>query len=234
MAKNKKKVSQIYLLIKGIVGFFYPHMNVVGEENLPEGEAILVGNHAQLHGPIISELYLPGSHVTWCAGEMMEWKEVSDYAYRDFWSGKPRYIRWCYRLLSYLITPLAVCIFNNANTIGVYHDARILSTFKKTVQHLTEGDRVVIFPEQAKPYNPILCAFQDKFIDVAKLYHKRTGKELSFVPMYIAPRLKTVYLGKPIAYCSENKPEQERSRISSCLMEQITEMAVSLPLPCSP
>jgi len=227
---NEKKTSWAFRFIKGMVRFFYPKMELVGAEHLPEEPAILVGNHAQMNGPIASELYAPGKHVTWCAGEMMQWKEVPAYAYRDFWSGKPKWSRWFYKILSYIITPLSVCVFNNANTIGVYHDTRLVSTFKNTIAKLQEGAHVVIFPEHAVPYNHIVCEFQDRFIDVAKLYYKRTGKELAFVPLYIAPALKRMYLGKPIRFCAANPMEEERSRICAYLMEQITEIACSLPV----
>lgn len=207
----------------------YPRMSVEGIENLPDEPVIVVGNHTQMNGPICCELYFPIDRYTWCAGEMMHLKEVPAYAFQDFWSRKPRYIRWFYRVLSYIIAPLSVCVFNNAQTIGVYHDARVMTTFKQTVKRLQEGASIVIFPEHDVPYNHIICAFQNRFIDVAKLYHKRTKKELSFVPMYIAPSLKKMYLGKSIRFCADNPMEVERERIAEYLMQQITEIAVSLP-----
>ena len=225
----KQKTSSIYRGIKWLVRVCYPRMEVVGAENLPEGPAVIVGNHAQMNGPIACELYLPGEHDTWCAGEMMNLKEVPAYAYRDFWSQKPWYSRWFYRLLSYVIAPLSVCVFNNANTIGVYHDSRIISTFKNTVKRLQAGSRVVIFPEHDAPYNQILCEFQDRFIDVAKMYHKRTGRELEFVPLYLAPRRKAMYLGKPVRFRADAPLEEERQRICQYLMEEITAMACALP-----
>lgn len=225
----KQKTSSIYRGIKWLVRVCYPRMEVVGTENLPEGPAVIVGNHAQMNGPIACELYLPGEHDTWCAGEMMNLKEVPAYAYRDFWSQKPWYSRWFYRLLSYVIAPLSVCVFNNANTIGVYHDSRIISTFKNTVKRLQAGSRVVIFPEHDAPYNQILCEFQDRFIDVAKMYHKRTGRELEFVPLYLAPRRKAMYLGKPVRFRADAPLEEERQRICQYLMEEITAMACALP-----
>lgn len=225
----KQKTSSIYRGIKWLVRVCYPRMEVVGAENLPEGPAVIVGNHAQMNGPIACELYLPGEHDTWCAGEMMNLKEVPAYAYRDFWSQKPWYSRWFYRLLSYVIAPLSVCVFNNANTIGVYHDSRIISTFKNTVKRLQAGSRVVIFPEHDAPYNQILCEFQDRFIDVAKLYYKKTGRALSFVPLYIAPKLKTMYFGNPIQFAPDAPIAEERRRICDYLMQEITEIAVSLP-----
>ncbi|MBE5867698.1 MAG: hypothetical protein E7293_01865 [Lachnospiraceae bacterium] len=226
---NDKKVSLMYRIIKWLVKLFYPKTEVVGAENLPGEPAMIVGNHAQMNGPIVCELYFPVERYTWCAGQMMHLKEVPAYAFEDFWSQKPKYIRWFYKILSYLIAPLAVCVFNNANTIGVYRDARIMSTFKETISKLQEGASIVVFPEQDEAYNHIICNFQERFIDIAKLYYKRTGKELSFVPMYIAPGLKKMYLGKPIRYQAANPIGQETRRICDYLMKEITEIACSLP-----
>ena len=112
----------LYKVIKGAVKLVYPRITVEGMENLPEGACIIVGNHAQMNAPIACELYFPGTHYTWCAQEMMHLKEVPPYAYKDFWSGKPKSVRWIFKIASYLIAPLAVCVFNNANCIGVYRD----------------------------------------------------------------------------------------------------------------
>lgn len=227
---ENKKISPLYKIIKGFVRLFYPKIEVVGVENLPEEPAIIVGNHTKMNGPIACELYFPVNRYTWCAGEMMHMEEVPAYAFQDFWSHKPKYIRWFYKLLSYVIAPLSVCVFNNANTIGVYHDTRVISTFKNTVTKLQEGASIVIFPEHDVEYNHIICEFQDRFIDVAKLYYKRTGREIDFVPLYIAPALKKMYLGRPIRFCAANPMDQERRRICDYLMKEITDIACALPL----
>ena len=226
---EEKKLSLLYRILKGLVWLFYPKLEVVGTENLPNEAAIIVGNHTQMNGPIAAELYCPGKHYTWCAGQMMHLKDVPEYAFRDFWSQKPRYTHGFYKLLSYIIAPLSVLVFNSANTIGVYHDSRIISTFRDTVKRLQEGNHVVIFPEYDVKYNHILYAFQDRFIDVAKLYYRKTGKEVAFVPLYIAPKLKKMYLGKPIRFCATNPIDEERNRIRDYLMNEITEIACSLP-----
>lgn len=226
---KKRKDRWLYLAIKWCVKTLYPKIRVEGLENLPEDGAIIVGNHCKMNGPISSELYAPGKHYTWCTGEMLELKAVPKYAYEDFWSGKPKWCRPFYKLLSYMIAPLSVCVFNNAETIGVYHDARIISTFRQTVKALQEGANVVIFPEHNEPYDHIISHFQEKFIDVAKLCYKRTGKTVSFVPMYLAPALKTMYLGKPVVFRPEAPMEEERTRIAGELMAAVSSMAQSLP-----
>ena len=226
---EEKKTSFLYKIIKGLVWLFYPKMKVMGAEKLTDEPCIIVGNHTQMNGPIAAELYCPGKHYTWCAGEMMHLKDVPEYAFRDFWSQKPRWTHPGYKLLSYIIAPLSVCVFNNANTIGVYHDTRLMGTFKNTAKRLQEGNHIVIFPEHDVKYNHILYEFQDRFIDVAKLYYKKTGRALSFVPLYIAPKLKTMYFGNPIQFAPDAPIAEERRRICDYLMQEITEIAVSLP-----
>ena len=230
MAKDKtKKASPLYKIVKWLVWLFYPKMKVVGAKNLPDEPVIIVANHCQMNGPIACELYFPGNRYTWCAGQMMNIKEVPAYAYEDFWSQKPRLSRPFYRALSYIIAPLASFVLGRANTIAVYHDSRVITTFRTTVSKLSEGASVVIFPEHDVKYNNIIYEFQDKFIDIARLYYKRTGKKLSFVPLYIAPKLKSMHLGKPIRFSAEAPIDEERRRVCEYLMLEITDIARSLP-----
>ena len=94
---------------------------------------------------------------------------------------------------------------------------------------LEKGNHIVVFPEHDKPHNHIVCDFQDRFIDIARLYYRRTKKELTFTPMYIAPALRQMHIGKPITFNSSEPIEQERERIKKYLMDEITNIACSLP-----
>ncbi len=227
---NKTRSYPLYRFIKFWVRTFYPKTEVVGTENLPEGPCLIVGNHSQMHGPISCELYFPGDRYTWCAGEMMHLKEVPAYAFQDFWSKKPKSVRWFYKLLSYIIAPFSVCVFNNANTIGVYHDNRVLSTFKTTAKALEEGSSVIVFPECCDEYNHIVHRFRENFVDIAKLYCKRSGKALPFVPLYICPELNKMVIGKPVFYDPQRTPAEQKDEICRYLMDTITELARALPV----
>ena len=226
---EQKKKPWLFRVIKYLVRVFYPKMELLGLENLPDEPCAIIGNHTQLHGPIATELYFPNNCYTWCAAPMMKLKEVPAYAYKDFWSQKPKSVRPFFKLVSYIIAPLSVLIFNNARTIAVYRDNRILSTFRESIAKLKDGNNIIIFPEQDKKHNHIVYNFQEGFVDIARLYYKRTGKELSFVPLYIAPNLKSMYLGKPIKFCADTPIAEERRRICDYLMNEITDIAESLP-----
>lgn len=219
----------MFKIIRWLVWFFYPKIKVYGLENVPKENAVIVGNHTQLHGPIICELYAPENCYTWCASEMMEFTKVPGYAFKDFWSQKPKYLHPFFKVLSYIITPLSVFIFNRAKTVPVYKNMKIMSTFKTSVKLLNEGKNLVIFPEHDVKYNNIVYDFQENFVDVAKLYFKKSGKKISFVPLYIAPKLKSMYFGKPVLFNPEADIKTEKVRICNYLKEEITKIAVDLP-----
>lgn len=230
MSQNKKKKpSTLFRIVRWLVWLFYPKIKIVGTENLPDEPCIIVGNHAQMNGPIIGEIHFPGKRLIWCVGDMLHLRDVPLYAFQDFWSEKPKWTHWFYKIASYIIAPLSVFLMSNARTIGVYHDTRILSTFKATVAGLKDKANIIIFPEHNVKYNHILYEFTTGFVEVARLYYKKTGREVSFVPMYNAPKLKGTYLGKPIKFNAMNPIEEEKKRISEYLMNEITAIAESLP-----
>ena len=220
---------KFYRLIYRVIWRLFPKYTLHGTENLPEEPCVLVGNHCQMYGPIAAELYLERPHFIWCIGEMMNRKEVPAYAFKDFWSMKPRAVRWFYKLLSYAIAPLAEYVFTHAHTIPVYHDARVMTTFRASMEKLNTGADIVIFPEKAEAYNGILWQFQEHFADLAKLYHRRTGKAVCFVPVYTAPRLGSIYFGEPVRYDPEAQEDKERARICKAMMEGVSDLASALP-----
>ena len=223
-----KKPPLVFTVGKKIVDWVYPDIRTVGE--LPDGPVVYVANHCQLNGPLCCELHLPGENYLWGAGAMFTLKEVPEYAFTDFWSFKPKWTHPWFKLCSYLIAPLSVLIFNYCHTIPVYRDARIISTFKQSLDRLTAGASVVIFPEQNIKHNHIVYDFQDKFIDLARLYYKKTGQALRFVPLYIAPKLRQMTLGDPVDFDPAAPIGEERARIKTYLMAEITRVAESLPL----
>ena len=219
----------IYRVIRKVVSIVMPVFQVEGAENLPEGPAVVAGNHSQAFGPIASELYFPGSHYIWCISDMMEKDRVADYAYRDFWSEKPLLIRPFFRIFSYMLPALAEIIFTNANTIPVYRDRRIMKTFQISSDRLKEGAAVVIFPEDYTEHNNIVHKFQRGFVSVARYHYRQSGETVSFVPMYICPELKKIVIGKPTMFNPDAKSKEESERICTYLQDCISEIAYNLP-----
>lgn len=219
----------VYKAVRGLARVFFPRPELVGLENIPDEGCVLVGNHAQMHGPVLCELYLPFKRAIWCTGEMMHLKEVPKYARTVFWGDKPKRVKWLYGILSYIIAPFSAAVFNNAYCIGVYRDARLTGTFRKTLEKLSEGSRVVIFPESPTPRNAIIYEFHDRFIALGRMFARQAGKSLAFVPMYVTPALRKICFGKPVYYDPASSPEAEMRRVCDALMAGVTELGTSLP-----
>ena len=219
----------VYRLVRKIVDFVMPVYQIEGAENIPDGPAVVVGNHSQMYGPLAAELFFPRKHYTWCISEMMEKDKVADYAYKDFWSKKPALLRPFFRLFSYMIPHLAEIIFTNADTLPVYRDKRVMRTFQLSCEKLKEGAVIVIFPEDYIDHNNIVHEFQRGFVHVAKYYYRQNGEAISFVPMYVCPQLKKLVFGKPIMFSPDNPSAQEADRICNYLQDAISEIAYALP-----
>ncbi len=226
MLKPKKK--RLLNFLEGIVKIFHRKRKMLGEENIPDEPCIIIGNHSQIHGPLSAELYMKNKLI-WCDGPMMERKEVPEYTLRVFWGDKPEKSKWFYKLLGKIIARPASFLLGNADTIGVFRDARLMTTFNDTVEALSKGINVVIFPESPVEYNEIVNQFNLKFVDVARLYYKATGKCVSFVPMYHAVKLKKIIYGKPIRFNPEINNVEQRTVVCDYLMNEITALAKTFP-----
>lgn len=226
---KRKKKSKIFKFYEKVVSKCYGKREIIGLENLPDEPCVIIGNHAQLNGPLFSAVQYPRKKYVWCIGEMFHLKEVPAYAYKDFWSKKPKGVRWIYKILSYVMAPTLWYVSSRADTIPVYKDTRGIATFKSSIDGLKEGADIILFPECEEPFNNIVNEFQDKFVDLAKVYFGKTNKEICFVPMYNAATLKKVVLGKPIKFDASDKIENQRKIICDYLKEQITLLAQELP-----
>ena len=231
--KKRRKSSVIsrvvFRIFKFFARLFYKKTEIIGLDKAHTNDVIFVANHAQLNGPIIGELFMPENCYIWANGQMVRAREVPKYAMEDFFPYKRGLTRPFYKLASYLLAPLLPCIINNARAIPVFRDARIVSTLKNTVRHLSEGNTILIFPECHEKRNNIVNEFQKNFVEVARLYHRRFKRTISFVPMYIAPDLGKVYVGEGISFDPLSDPSCEKERIVNYLMSSITAMGRSLP-----
>ncbi len=224
-----KKLHPLYWLIRNSVWLVYKKYKLVGVENLPNDPVVLVGNHSKANGPIVAQLYPPRETYTWCVGEMMNVKEVPEYAFNDFWSKKPKFLHPLYHFLSYLIAPLSAFIMTNALTVGVYKDKRIFETFNKTVELMELGADIIVFPECYDEHNNIVHDFQKGFVEIGRYYYRKTKKRAPFVPMYVCPELKLLVFGKPTYYDPDADKKEENERIRQYLMDGISEIAYDLP-----
>lgn len=224
---NKKEKGILYKICAFFVKMTYKKPSYEGLDNLPSEPCIIAGNHAQMCGPIGNELYFPTEKRIWCDAPMFDKKVFPKYAYDNFFGGKPNFFQ---KFLIWVLTPIIVRVFNDADAMPVYRDMRIMKTYKSSIDCIEQGMNVVILPECPKEFNEITNKFNEYFVDTARMYYKSTQKELSFVPMYYCKKLKKMLFGVPIKFDGTAPIETERKRICAYLMDEITRLAKTLPV----
>lgn len=224
----ERKKNGFYKLV---LAFFKGRVNKGTIEYLEPLEPgnIMIVNHAQMWAPIYFEIKIPHKRF-WCTQEVLHYKGCGDYCYKDWWSKKPAIFRPFFWLVAHLfVQPLAPKLFRCADTLPVYRDIRLRDTFKYSLESLEAGYTNIITPETHIEGNGIVNSFLPNFVDIARLYYKKSGKCLKFYPTYLTPVLNKIVVGHPITYNPEADFKQEKERIVTELEHAIYELAMTLP-----
>lgn len=201
----------------------------LGRENLPvDGPAVFVSNHLGAMGPIAVGASLPLSAYFWIHEEMLEPELAADYLRRDFMEPQlhipPPYSHSFAKVLSKITVPL----LKATGGISVHHDAGgLLETYRNTVDLLTLGKFILIFPEdpaQAPDPKTKMSPFQKGFTRLGELYYQRTQSTLRFYPVMVHAGERILRLEHPVRYNPMNPPTSERMRLKHALENTIKAM----------
>lgn len=221
------KHSFYYNCMQCVARILFPRAMVRFAEPPPEEPVVFVGNHAAVCGPVLLTLDLPRKHQTWTIHAATDRKTASRYAFHDVFFGNSRRCRWFWRILSGIVGKALPPLLREAGTIPVYHDARIAATMRGSMKALLNGEDLVIFGESPKRYSPYVNDLQAGFVDLARLYYRKTRKRLAFCPFYVKKRV--IAVGTPILYDPEAPMEAQREVIVLRLRDSIDALGRSLP-----
>ena len=119
--------------------------------------------------------------------------------------------------------------------IPVYrnHPRDLINTFRESAAAMQAGDNLLIFPED--PNDPSLQQngyvregvgpFFKGFVNVAQIYHRRTGKCAQFYPLFADKHRHRLTFGEPIRYNPDNPPVDEQERVSTHLWQEMNRLS---------
>ncbi len=214
----------------------YRH-RVIGRENVvPDGDVscVFVCNHGEIYGPVVTNLYVPFPFRPWVTSEMCDPAVVADYIYTNTFSKQewmPRRLRrpFCTRLAG----PFLAWVMRSVDSIPVYHGnpRQLMDTFRKTVDAMEAGDNILVFPENGgdgeggRFVREGVGSFFTGFTTIGQLYHRRTGKNCLFIPIYADKHRRTVEFGRPLRYNGDASPADEKERVTALLRAEMLRMA---------
>lgn len=206
--------------MKLIGGFFYGILYLIirpffrskifGKKNLKKDDEarVFIANHYEFYGPIIMYLRFNKKKRIWIINNLMDKDKIVEYmspAINDALKKAPKFLKnWLIKvtknLLYYIMT-------KRAKGIPVFKDGdrKIMETFNESVDALENKYSLVIFPERDFRYDNSVGNFQTGFAMLGKFYYKKTGKKISFYPVFISKKYKTMQIGEPIKYNPEDE-----------------------------
>ncbi len=222
-----------YGIVNFIAGFIYKKRKVVfsdGSSN-PSEPAIFIANHSGILGPVVMQKYLKVPKKVWVTSGMTSKANSTNYFFHDMLVGRSsenkKKTRKTAKLIVNLVQPL---IKKNKRFIVVNKSSKaLLNTFKESLNTLISGKSLVIFPEKHLRYGKYVHSFHQGFVDIARLYYNKTGKNISFYPVYIGNKLKTINVGEPVKFDEKLKRKEAGEKISLELQDRIEKLGASLP-----
>ena len=190
----------------------------------------LLGNHAEIYGPIASALCFPVPVRFWVISKMMfKKKDVRAYLYENTFSKKtylPIFVR---KLLAWYLGWLSVNVMNSLRAIAVYRDSpmKLRQTLRESVEALENGENLMIFPEhpEGKYEKGGVSEFSPGFLMLAEAWWKKSGKKLRIIPVYANREERTFTFGDEITYEPENGFASESERVLKEARDQMLQMA---------
>ncbi len=219
----------LYGLFAKLARFVYRlfiRTDIVGTMPADDEPAVFVVHHQNLSGPIHALLTLPKHAHLWVYRVFFDRKECylqySEYTFSKRF-GFPKVIaKVCAGLLA-LIVP---SIMRSFSAIPVYRGSRdIVKTFDISLSAMLQGESVIIAPDidydsSADEMGDIYTGF----LHIEKMFFKKTGRHLSFVPLAYNTHKHSLAIGNAIRFDDESSFAEQRALVALKLKDAINSL----------
>lgn len=186
-----------------------------------DGEpSVFVCNHDRAYGPIAMNVQFDHCKELrpWINYEVLSFKTMPDYVRGDFWYPPDKwYTKILDYTLAYFYALIIPPILRGSGCIPVYHDTKVMSTLKSSVEALKAGYHIMLFPEHPSGYGEYTSDVFTGFVSLGRLMQRRTGRSVSFYPTYVDWKGREIRVGKPIRYSAEEAFDSQAEKISKAV-----------------
>lgn len=224
-----------FLAFRRLAALFFP-VKIKGGNHIPQGEPVVfVCNHLEIYGPLITCLHFPVPFYAWILNNMLE----KDLVAENLWGGVDKVLHWLplafRQKVPKLIAPLILWVMNAVDHIPVYRGARreAAQTIRLSSQALERGDSLMLFPEntgadgESGAYKEEgVSALYTGFASIASYHYSKTGKCVSFLPVYVNKKKKTITIGKRISYHPAKKNAAEKKQLVRLLHDAMESLSM--------
>ena len=211
--------SIIFLVIQPFIWCF-----TKGKKNVQKDDEarVFVSNHYEIYGPVVVFLRFPFKFRPWVIDKMCSPETVEQQASIGFYNNYKWIPKWFKVFLIKIAKRLILFIIRFARPVPVSRDnpRANIKTMQKSTEILNKGTALFIWPEHCSVKEGV-GEFMSGFEYIGKYYYQKTGKKISFYPVFTSKKKKTMYIEKPIVYNPDNDPNEEKTRIVTYLHDEM-------------
>lgn len=205
---------------------------IVHKERVDDSEPmVLVCNHLEVYGPVIAILHTPFFFRPWVISNMIDEKAVEEHLR----PGVEKLFLWlpskARAALPRIAKRMVLFVMRAVNPVPVYRgnirDA--VKTIRITAEAMMGGDSILLFPENPQASGSEryveegVSAFFSGFSQIGAEYYKLTGRRVTFYPMYIDKKKRTMTFFNGITFDPSHAKADEKRRIVSYLQKTMNE-----------
>lgn len=197
---------------------------VRGKKNVNKNDEarVFVCNHYEIFGPVAMYLRFPYKFRPWVIDKIMTPESVEQQMSISVYNNFPKYPKWFKKIVVKSIKGLMIFTMQHAKAIKVSREnpRENIQTMKDSVETLERGISIVIFPELSYTESGV-GVFQSGFEHLGKYYYQKTGKRISFYPVFISKQEKQMFIEKPIVYDPDKDPNEQKREIVYYLRDKM-------------
>lgn len=196
----QRKEHIIYKFFRGLILMFKKKPEVLDLSGEATEPRLYIANHSAANGPLTFELYFPHKFRPWGAHQMCgNYKERWDYLYYIFYQQKLHFGKVPAFILATLFAIISKALYGSVGLIPTFQDLRMKETLKESADTLADGNNVLIFPENSNDgYHQVLTEYHAGFVKLAKLFRKKTGKDVPICTVYFSGKVNKMVIDKPV------------------------------------
>ena len=184
--------------------------------------AVYLVHHQDLRGPVMSVIWYDTRVHPWVLSVFLNrktcYRQFCDYYFQKR-VGLPKTIA---AVLSFPLSCFVTWLMHLIQAIPVFRGSKeIIKTFRQSMNALMKNDSILICPDiDYTNKGSHIGEIYRGFFNLEKVYLKKTGRHLAFVPLYISKKLRCIYSGKAIRFETGEDYEKEKSKVYDRLKQE--------------
>lgn len=190
----------------------------------PETPTVYLCRHLDMHGVYTVNKSAKFDMANYAYHVFFNRKECFNHFYRYTFSVRFKRCKMFAVLPSFICSVFLPPLIKSSGAIPVYRkNAEALKTIKLSLNSLLSGKNILIFAD--KDYSDKTPKesgeIYEGFFELDRLYYKKTGKRVNFVPLYIDETARAVRELPPVTFTGEKDYAAEREEIKKKVIKGI-------------